>query len=125
MAEKLAVYKCRLCGNVVEVLDGGEGELVCCGQPMEMLTEQTEDASREKHVPHIEAVAGGVKVRVGLNAAHPMTEQHWIQWIELLADGRAYRQFLRPGDEPEAFFPVSAEGATAREMCNVHGLWKG
>ena len=125
MAEKLEIYMCDLCGIVVEVLDGGAGDLVCCGVGMILQQEKTEDAATEKHVPFIEPIDGGVKVRVGQNAAHPMEEAHHIQWIELLVDGKAYRQFLNPGDAPEAVFPVSGENLSAREYCNVHGLWKG
>ena len=124
MAEKLQVYKCKVCGNIVEVLHGGVGELVCCGKPMELLDEKTADASTEKHVPVIEKVDGGYKVKVG-SVPHPMEEKHYIEWIELLADGKAYRQFLEPGSEPEAVFNVEADSVSAREYCNVHGLWKG
>jgi len=124
MAEKLQVYKCNVCGNIVEVLYGGVGELVCCGKPMELLDEKTADAATEKHVPVIEKVDGGYKVKVG-SVPHPMEEKHYIEWIELLADGKAYRQFLEPGSEPEAVFNVEADSVSAREYCNVHGLWKG
>lgn len=124
MAEKLQVYKCMVCGNIVEVLHGGAGELVCCGQPMENLVVKTADEGKEKHVPVIEKVNGGVKVKVG-SVAHPMEEKHYIEWIELLADGKAYRQFLNPGDAPEAVFSIEADSVSAREHCNVHGLWKG
>ena len=123
MAEKLQVYKCELCGNIVEVLHGGVGELVCCGQPMTLLTENTVDAAKEKHVPVIEKVAGGYKVKIGA-VAHPMEEKHHIEWIELLAGNKAYRQFLKVGDAPEAFFAVDATEVSAREFCNLHGLWK-
>jgi len=123
MAEKLQVYKCELCGNIVEVLHGGVGELVCCGQPMTLLTENTVDAAKEKHVPVIEKVTGGYKVKVGA-VAHPMEEKHYIEWIELIAGEKAYRQFLKPGDAPEAFFAVDAAQVSAREYCNLHGLWK-
>jgi len=123
MAEKLQVYKCELCGNIVEVLHGGVGELVCCGQPMTLLTENTVDAAKEKHVPVIEKVAGGYKVKVGA-VAHPMEEKHYIEWIELIAGDKAYRQFLKPGDAPEAFFATDATQVSAREFCNLHGLWK-
>jgi superoxide reductase len=123
MAEKLEVYKCSVCGNIVEVLHGGEGELVCCGQPMELLTENTEDAATEKHVPVIEKVDGGFKVKVG-EVAHPMEDKHYIEWIEIIADGKAYRQFLNPGEAPEAIFNIEADQVTAREYCNVHGHWK-
>jgi superoxide reductase len=124
MAEKLQIYKCAVCGNIVEVLYGSTGELVCCGQPMDLLDEKEADATTEKHVPVIEKIDGGYKVTVG-STLHPMDEKHYIEWIELLADGKAYRQFLNPGDAPEAKFGVEADPVTAREHCNVHGLWKG
>ncbi len=124
MAERLQIYKCAACGNIVEVLHGGDGELVCCGKPMELLDEKTADAKTEKHVPVIEKIKGGYKVKVG-SVPHPMLEEHFIEWIELLADGKAYRQFLEPGGEPEATFNVNADSVSAREHCNVHGLWKG
>ena len=124
MAKKLQIYKCAVCGNIVEVLHGGAGELVCCGQPMGLLDEKTADATTEKHVPVIEKVDGGYKVKVG-SVPHPMEAKHYIEWIELLADGRAYRQFLEPGMPPEAIFNVEADSVSAREYCNVHGLWKG
>ena len=124
MAEKLQIYKCAVCGNIVEVVHGGVGELVCCGQPMELLDEKTADAATEKHVPVIEKIDGGYKVKVG-SVPHPMQDEHYIEWIELLADGKAYRQFLEPGMAPEAVFNVEAESISAREYCNVHGLWEG
>jgi superoxide reductase len=124
MTERKQIYKCEVCGIVAEVLDGGAGELVCCGEPMQLMEPKTEDATTEKHVPYIERTDEGVKVRVGQNEAHPMLEKHWIQWIELIADGRSYRQFLDPGDLPEAVFPVSGEDLSAREYCNLHGLWQ-
>ncbi len=124
MAKKLQVYKCMVCGNIVEVLHGGAGELVCCGQPMELLEEKTADAATEKHVPVIEKNDSGVKVKVG-SVPHPMEDKHYIEWIELLADGKAYRQFLNPSDAPEAVFTIEADSVSAREHCNVHGLWKG
>lgn len=124
MAERLQIYKCAVCGNIVEVIYGSTGELVCCGQPMELLDEKTADAATEKHVPVIEKIDGGYKVTVG-STLHPMEEKHYIEWIELLADGKAYRQFLNPGDTPQAVFNVQADSVTAREYCNVHGLWKG
>ena len=123
MAERLEVYKCETCGNIVEVLHGGEGELVCCGKPMNLLVENTVDAAKEKHVPVIEKVDGGVKVKVG-EVAHPMEEKHWIEWVEIIADGKTYRQYLNPGEVPEAIFNVTADQITAREYCNIHGLWK-
>ena len=123
MAERLQVYKCDLCGNIIEVLHGGAGELVCCGQPMKLLVENTVDAAKEKHVPMIEKVEKDVKVKVG-SVAHPMEEKHYIEWIQLIADGNAYRHFLKPGDAPEATFMVKAQSVSAREHCNLHGLWK-
>ncbi|AQT69495.1 Desulfoferrodoxin [Anaerohalosphaera lusitana] len=124
MAERLEVYKCNICGNIVEVLNGGDGELVCCNEPMKKLAAATEDKGKEKHVPVIEKTNGGYKVKVG-SVQHPMEDEHYIQWIELLADGKSYKQFLKPGDTPEAMFKVEANSVTAREHCNVHGLWKG
>jgi superoxide reductase len=123
MAKRLEIYKCELCGNIVEVLHEGKGELVCCHQPMKLVAENTVDASKEKHVPVIEVLDHGIKVKVG-SVAHPMEEKHYIEWIELVADGKAYRQFLKPGDAPEAVFCIDAKEITAREYCNLHGLWK-
>ena len=124
MAKRLEIYRCEVCGNIVEVLHGGTGQLVCCGKPMKLLVENTTDASKEKHVPVIEKVAGGYKVKVG-SVPHPMEEKHFIEWIELVADDKAYRQFLSPGQPPEAFFSVEAAQVFVREFCNIHGLWKG
>ncbi len=124
MTEKLQVYKCEVCGNIVEVLHEGKGELVCCKQPMKLFVENTVDAAKEKHVPVVEKTAGGVTVRVG-SVAHPMEEKHYIEWIEVIADGKVYRQFLKPTDTPEATFNIAAEQVTAREYCNLHGLWSG
>ena len=124
MAERLEIYKCDVCGNIVEVLHGGAGELVCCGQPMKLFKENTTDAAKEKHVPVVEQSGDTVKVKVG-SVPHPMEEKHYIEWVEIIADGEAYRQFLRPGGAPEASFKIDAEKVTAREYCNLHGLWKG
>ena len=124
MTTKLEIYKCMVCGNIVEVICGGIGELVCCNEPMKNLVTKTVDEGKEKHVPVIEKVASGYKVTVG-STLPPMEEKHYIEWIELLADGKAYRQFLNPGDAPEAEFCVEADSITAREHCNIHGLWKG
>lgn len=123
MAETMQVYKCNVCGNIVEVLHGGAGELVCCGEPMKLMTENTVDAAKEKHVPVIEKTADGWRVTVGA-VAHPMEEKHYIEWIELIADGIVYRAVLKPGDKPEAEFKVKATKVSAREYCNLHGLWK-
>ncbi len=124
MAQRLEVYKCELCGNIVEVLHGGEGELVCCGQPMKLMTENTVDAAKEKHVPVMEKSAEGTKVKVG-SVPHPMEEKHYIEWIEVIDGGKVYRQFLQPGQAPEAVFNVQGDALTAREYCNIHGHWKG
>ena len=121
--ERLEVYKCDVCGNIVEVLNVGGGELVCCKQPMRLLKENTTDAATEKHVPVIEKTANGYIVKVG-SVAHPMTEEHYIQWISLCADGVTHRKFLKPGEKPEAEFCVAAKTVTAHEYCNLHGLWK-
>ncbi len=121
--KQLEVYKCEICGNIVEVLHEGKGELVCCGQPMKLQVENTVDASKEKHVPAVEKTADGIKVQVG-SVEHPMEEKHYIEWIQLIADGKAYRQFLKPGEKPVAVFKVDANSFTVREYCNLHGLWK-
>lgn len=123
MAKRYDIFKCDVCGHIIEVLHEGQGELVCCNQPMKQLVENTTDAAQEKHVPAIEKIDGGYTVKVG-SVAHPMEEKHYIEWIELIADGTAYRQFLKPGDVPEAVFKVDAASVTAREHCNLHGLWK-
>ena len=123
MTERLQIYKCEICGNIVEVLHEGKGELVCCGQPMTLLKANTVDAAQEKHVPVIAKTANGVTVKIG-SAPHPMEEKHHIEWIEIIADGKAYRQFLKPGDAPEATFNITADKIDAREHCNIHGLWK-
>lgn len=122
MTKVLEIYKCELCGNIVEVTHAGGGDLVCCGQDMKLLAENTVDAAKEKHVPVIEVGNGSVKVTIG-SVAHPMEEKHYIEWIELIADGKVYRQALNPGDAPTATFNVTAKQVTARELCNLHGLW--
>jgi len=123
MTEKLQIYKCQVCGNIVEMVHTGAGELVCCDQPMTLLAENSTDAATEKHVPVVEKTADGFKVTVG-SVAHPMEEKHYIEWIEIIADGKAYRKFLNPGNTPEAIFEIKAAKITAREYCNIHGLWK-
>ncbi|MCK5034249.1 MAG: desulfoferrodoxin [Candidatus Sabulitectum sp.] len=123
MAERMQVYKCERCGNIVEVLHGGPGQLVCCNVDMDLMEEKTADSSTEKHVPVIEKIEGGYKVLVG-SVPHPMAEAHYIEWIELLADGVVYRKYLNPGDVAEAIFAIDAENVSAREYCSVHGLWK-
>lgn len=125
------IYKCNICGNIVEVLHTGVGELVCCGQPMELMNEKIEDERKEKHVPVIEKMRsgifckkGGVKIKVG-EESHPMEEKHYIEWIEIItADGKRGKKFLKAGDKPEAEFYTEKEIVGARAYCNVHGLWK-
>lgn len=123
MTKQIEVYKCGLCGNIVTVLHGASGTLTCCDQSMQLLDEKTADAATEKHVPVIEKVDGGYKIKVG-GVAHPMEDDHYIEWVELLAGGKAYREFLKPGAAPEAVFCVDATAVSAREYCNKHGLWK-
>lgn len=122
MTKKLEIYKCNVCGNIVEVIHEGVGELVCCGEPMELLPIKTADEGKEKHVPVIEQKNGKIFVKVG-SIPHPMEEKHYIEWIEVIADGKAYRQFLNPGESPEAAFVVTAKQIEAREYCSIHGLW--
>ena len=123
MPSRNEVYQCKHCGNIVEVLHGGKAPLICCGEPMKLLREGETDGAMEKHVPVIEKTENGYKVKVG-SVDHPMTEEHWIEWIELIADGISYKKFLNPGEAPEAEFCVKADKVTAREFCNLHGLWK-
>lgn len=124
MTNRLEVYKCGVCGNIVEVVHGAGGTLSCCGAEMAKVTENTVDASKEKHVPVIERVANGIKVTVG-SVAHPMEDKHYIEWIELVVGDKVLRQYLKPGQPPVAVFEgVTAATVTAREYCNLHGLWK-
>jgi len=122
MAKKMGIYKCEVCGNIVEVLHEGDGDLVCCGQEMKLFEANTTDAAKEKHVPVVEKTADGYKVKIG-SVPHPMEEKHYIEWIELIAGGRVYRLDLKPGDAPEATFAIKADQVKARAYCNIHGLW--
>lgn len=122
MAELNKIYKCEMCANIVHVIHAGDGELICCGEPMVAMEEQTADYTTEKHVPVIEKKENGYVVKVG-SVPHPMEEEHYIEWIELTADGLSYRKHLAPGDAPEACFCVEADNVNAREYCNVHALW--
>jgi superoxide reductase len=125
MPKRMQIFKCDSCGIILEVLHEGDGELVCCGGPMRYFEENSVDAAKEKHVPVIEKITGGFKVKIG-STAHPMEEKHFIEWIEVITkDGATYRQFLCPGMAPEATFLIDADEITAREYCNLHGLWKG
>lgn len=123
MTRKLQIYKCEVCGNIVEVLHEGRGELVCCGEPMRLVREKTEEQGKEKHLPVIEKTNTGIEVKVG-SIAHPMEEKHYVEWIQIQTNGKSYRKFLSPGDAPEAEFPVKAEKISVHEYCNIHGLWK-
>jgi len=125
MTRRTEIYKCDICGNIVEVLHAGAGELVCCGKPMRNVIANTVDASREKHVPVVEKTADGIKVSVG-SIPHPMEDKHYIEWIEIHVDGKILRQFLKPGEAPVAQFGTlkAVEPLTAFEYCNLHGLWK-
>lgn len=120
------VFKCNVCGNIAEVLHVGGAELVCCGQPMELQAEKTQDEGAEKHVPVIEKIDEGYKVKIG-SVAHPMENDHYIEWIELIVDRNFYaRKFLTPGQDPEVRFAFLGEPSSveAREFCTLHGLWK-
>jgi superoxide reductase len=124
MTKQNEVYKCEVCGNIVEVLHEGAGTLVCCGQNMHLQEEKTQDPEKgEKHLPIITKTEKGFLVKVG-SIEHPMEEKHYIEFIEVIADGKLYKKFLKPGDKPEAEFCIQAENIIAREYCNLHGLWK-
>ncbi|NLC11198.1 MAG: desulfoferrodoxin [Firmicutes bacterium] len=125
MTERLQVYKCLICGNIVEVLHVGKGELVCCGRPMKLLEENTEDASKEKHVPVVKKYGEKVTVKIG-SAPHPMEEKHYIEWAEVIAGEKISRKFLSPNNTPEVVFDCTGDeqDITVRIYCNLHGLWK-
>lgn len=122
MGEQGMIYKCNVCGNIIDVLHAGKGKLVCCGQLMELLQAKRAEEGKEKHVPIIEKTKTGIKVKVGV-IPHPMETSHYIEWIELIVEGKSYRQFLKPGSRPMAVFNVYGENPKARAYCNVHGLW--
>jgi superoxide reductase len=126
MSKEAEVYKCESCGAIIEVIQGGAGKLVCCNAPMALQAENTVDAAVEKHVPVVEKVEGGIKVKVG-EVAHPMEGAHYIQWIEVIACGQTLHRTLKPGDAPEAVFNLcccNTDEVTVRAYCNSHGLWK-
>jgi len=124
MTKLREIYKCEICGNIVEIIHTGGGSLVCCNEEMTLLEEKNEDSSVEKHVPYIQKTMSGILVKIGQNQDHPMIDEHYIEWIQVIADDVAYRKFLKPGDKPEAEFAIEADNVSAREYCNVHGLWK-
>lgn len=123
MTEKMQIYKCEICGNIVEMVHGGKGKMSCCGQPMGLYEENSTDAAEEKHVPVIEKAENGYRVSVG-SVEHPMQDDHYIEWIELISGEFSSRQFLKPGDEPQAVFCIDSEDVMARAYCNIHGLWR-
>ena len=123
MTKTRDVYHCPKCGNMVEVITEGEGQLVCCGSKMVRLACNNVDASLEKHVPVVEKAEGGYKVTVG-STLHPMTQDHYIQWIELLTDTTVLRKELKPSDKPEAVFMTCDTPQCVRAYCNLHGMWK-
>ena len=125
MTKVKEVYKCEVCGNIVEVLHDGAGTLVCCGKPMTLQEEHNDDSGQEKHVPVIKDDGANITITVG-SVLHPMEDTHFIEWIELIVDGEVYRKYLLPTDKPEATFLVSTTPieVSARAYCNIHGLWK-
>lgn len=123
MVKQYEIYKCDICGNIVEVLHGGKGELICCGEPMKLMEEQTAEQANEKHVPVVEETENGVKVVVG-STPHPMEEKHYIEWIQVITDKGSCKKFLQPGDAPEAEFEDVKGLKKVREYCNIHKLWK-
>jgi superoxide reductase len=125
MTKLLQIYKCSVCGNIVEVVFASGGELVCCGQPMELVVENSVDASLEKHVPVLIQEPDGITIKVG-SIPHPMEESHYIEWIEVIDEnGGVLKKFLKPGDKPEANFCIKTKSKlTVREYCSIHGLWK-
>lgn len=124
MAKKNEIYKCEKSGLMVEVLQDAEGTPMCCGEPMKLLRENTTDGAKDKHVPVVEKIEGGYRVTVG-SVEHPMTDAHYIQWIELVTPTGVLRHNLTPQDKPVAEFKTDATEVEAREYCNLHGLWKG
>jgi len=123
MTQQNQIYRCSVCGNIVEILHTGAGELVCCGKPMELQVGHQQDTGYEKHLPVIEKLENKITVKVG-SIPHPMEEAHYIELIELIADDRVYKKFLKAGDAPEATFEITADSIQARAYCNVHGLWQ-
>lgn len=124
MTERGEIYRCAICANIVEVVNASKGTLICCGQPMKRMKENTTDGAKEKHVPMVERINGGYKVVVG-SVEHPMVDNHYIQWIELSAGDTLYRKYLNPDEKPEITFNMDADNVVVREYCNLHGLWKG
>jgi superoxide reductase len=125
MTERFQIYKCEKCGNIVEILHPGAGALICCDQPMVLMVDHAVDAAKEKHIPVIETIDNGYRVKIG-SIPHPMLGEHYIEWVQIIDGDKSYRQFLNPGQQPEAIFgPIEKAKIVARELCNIHGLWKG
>ena len=123
MIKKLEIYKCNICGNIIEIMHAGSPVPRCCGSTMVLQAENTVDAAKEKHVPVVEKIDNGYKVKIG-EVAHPMEAKHYIEWIEIIADDKVYQQYLNPDDAPEAKFQIDADNVIARAYCNLHGHWK-
>lgn len=123
MTQLNQIYKCEVCGNIVEVVHPSGGTLVCCNQPMKLIAENTTEAALEKHIPVVEKADGGVVVKIG-SVEHPMLETHFIEWIEVITANKVYRKYLKPGEKPKAYFKIEEEILLVREYCNLHGLWK-
>lgn len=123
MAEKLGVYRCENCGNIVEVMHASKISIKCCGSSMVLQVENTVDAAKEKHVPVVENTEKGIRIRVG-EVEHPMTDDHYIQWIEVISGDSVYQKYLHPGGTPEAEFQIDGDPVTVRAYCNLHGHWK-
>jgi len=123
--KKKQIFRCPICGNIVEVVNVGGGTLVCCGQPMELLKEKSSDEGMEKHVPVVSIDGDKVLVKIG-SVPHPMTEEHFIQWVECIVNGDSYFKKLHPNDVPEVEFEIEGDlsNITVRLYCNIHGLWK-
>lgn len=125
MSEEKQVYRCNICGNMVEVLHLGTGKLVCCGNRMQLLEEKREGLGPQKHIPVIEQIDNGVKIKIG-ETEHPMEENHCVEWVELVTDDAVYRKVFKPGEKPEAEFNIDLadiNSVSAREYCSIHGLW--
>lgn len=123
MTNKNQIYKCDICGNVVEVTTSGKGTLVCCNQNMTLLESKSKEEGVEKHLPSILKTDTGIRVQIG-DVEHPMIENHYIEWIECIVDGNTYRKYLNPGDQPVVEFNISGDNISVRAYCNIHGLWE-
>lgn len=123
MTQLNQVYRCNICGNIVEAVHGGVGQLVCCGQATELLEEKIADIGQEKHLPVVEKNSGGIKIKIG-SLPHPMEEKHYIEWAEVIIDNNLSRKLLKPGNKPEVEFLGITGQIKVKIYCNIHGLWK-